>query len=275
MRNLIRLIVQYHPELLFLVLQLCCLGLLFRYSVMQRTIIFSSASDTIGQIYAWRGNVVSYFDLQEQNRILAAENARLRERVIDSDRQGPVANLWINGPDSSTYELVAAEIINSTYNRRLNYFTLNKGRDHGLETGMGVLASHGIVGVITHVSDHFSVVLPLINRKFTASVEIKDKGYFGLIQWPGRDHRFGAILDIATHARVESGDTVITRGATALFPRGVELGVIEEVERTEGQNYLEARVRFHADFSRLRHVYVLKSTLKVEQEALENRVEVE
>ena len=270
MRNLLQIAIKFYPEIMFLVLQFVCLNLVFKYNSFQQSVAISSASSFSGGWYEMRNSITGYFNLSKENIKLSEENARLRSLLLNKGVRIPEASMWIeNEKDSVTYELLPVEVINSSYNNQLNYFTLNKGTDFGLKKGMGVLGSNGIVGVVTSVSKHFSVVMPLINKGFKASVEVQGSGYYGFINWSGSNHRKAQVTDIAAHADISVGDTIMTRGATKLYPRGIQIGVVEEVNLKEGDNYLNLQVDLFIDYSKIRHVYVLKNIYVEEQERIE------
>ena len=62
---------------------------------------------------------------------------------------------------------------------------MNKGRKDGVEPDMGVVSERGVVGIVSTVSDHFSVVIPLLNPKFKLSCKVLGSSYFGTLAGTG------------------------------------------------------------------------------------------
>lgn len=138
---------------------------------------------------------------------------------------------------------------------------------------MGVVNKQGLVGVVKDVSEHFSTVLPIINLKFTASAELQRTGNFGLLRWDGKDFRYSYLNDVPRHADVQIGDTIMTRGSSAIYPRGINVGTVSDIEAKEGTNFHKIRVELFNDFSEIRYVYVVENLLKDEQREIEATTE--
>lgn len=77
----------------------------------------------------------------------------------------------------------------------------------------------------------------------------------GILAWghPGGFH----LRDIPATADVESGDRIVSSGLGGVFPPGIPLGRVTEVERLRGRVFLEAQVESEVDFSLLEEVYVV------------------
>ena len=85
------------------------------------------------------------------------------------------------------YKLVMAKVVSNTVNRKDNLITIDKGRADGIEADMGVTSGNGVVGVVYLVSEHYSIVMPLLNVKSRISCSIRKRGYFGYTSWNGGD----------------------------------------------------------------------------------------
>ncbi|MFN2422436.1 MAG: rod shape-determining protein MreC, partial [Cryomorphaceae bacterium] len=164
-------------------------------------------------------------------------------------------------------------IINSSINKQLNFLTIDKGRKDGLAPEMAVINPQGLVGVVKDVSEHFSTVIPVINLSFIASAELKRTGNFGLLKWDGKDHRYAMLNDVPGHADVIEGDTLVTRGSSGIYPSGVPVGIVNNVEQRAGSNFHQIRIELFNDFGSLRYVYVVENLLRSEQRLLEEKME--
>lgn len=234
----------------------------------------NSSNRLIGTIYKWKGNITEYIELQRVNDELSAENEELRNRLKSNFVNVNDHFVMINDTlRERKYRSKSAQVVNSSINKQLNYLTINKGRVEGLKPEMGVVNKRGLVGVVKDVSEHFSTVLPIINLKFTASAELQRTGYFGLLRWDGKDFRYAYLNDVPRHADVQVGDTIITRGSSAIYPRGINVGVVGAVEAKEGTNFHKIRVALFNDFSKIRYVYVVENLLKEEQRDIEATTE--
>jgi rod shape-determining protein MreC len=62
---------------------------------------------------------------------------------------------------------------------------------------------------------------------------------------------------LSRHSQAKAGHRVITSGAGGIFPAGIEIGRIAEVESVGQGLYMEARVKLAADLERLDLVWVI------------------
>jgi rod shape-determining protein MreC len=105
-------------------------------------------------------------------------------------------------------------------------------------------------------------------------VQVRRTGHFGLLYWNTNDPRTASVIDIAKHARVQVGDTVETRGGDRIFPAGVLVGVVTEVNVQPGSNYHEILIELAEDMTRSTFVYVVKDLQRAERDTLEQAHQV-
>jgi rod shape-determining protein MreC len=139
-----------------------------------------------------------------------------------------------------------------------NLLTIDKGSDDGVEVGMGVACGQGVVGVVHMTSSHYSIVIPVLNVKSSRiSCAIRNRGYFGVLRWDGKDAGVAYVEDIPRHARFKRGEWVETNGYSSIFPPGVLVGQIREVYNSRDGLSYRLKVRLSTDFGRLRDVLVI------------------
>jgi rod shape-determining protein MreC len=166
----------------------------------------------------------------------------------------------------SRFRLVPAKVVSNALEKTDNFITIDKGRADGVEKDMGVACGNGVVGVVYLTSDHYSVVIPVLNvTSSRISCAIRGRGYFGYLQWYGGDPTVAYVEDIPRHARFKKGDWVETSGYSAIFPQGVLVGKIEKIfNSVDGLSY-RLKVRLSTDFGCLRDVYVISDKSVEEQ----------
>ena len=269
MKEIIKLILKYHFTIIFILLEIVSFSLIIRHNEYQRAIFSESASTLFGNISSTITSIKDYFRLKEMNESLANENILLKERL---ETYEVLQDTFVHGTvvqDSiPVYEYIGAKQVNATYNRTKNYITLNQGRKNGLQKEMAVCTPEGIVGLIQDLSDHFAVVIPLINVDSRISAKIKKNNYYGSLQWDGNDYAYSYLNDIPYHVEVNAGDTIVTSGLSKIFPEGIVVGYVESVDK-ETANFLKIKVKLAVDFKRINHVYVILNNKKNEQTSLE------
>ncbi|MEM9051131.1 MAG: rod shape-determining protein MreC [Bacteroidota bacterium] len=274
MRNFVRFIVKYHIFFFFLALQFLCFFLIYSNNSFHQANFVNSSNRLIGTLFSWKSTLTEYIELQRVNDELALENQELRNQISESFEVVNDQFVMINDTLSERkFRYKSAQIVNSSINKQLNFITINKGSKEGLKPEMGVIGNDGLVGVVKEVSSHFSTVIPIVNRKFIASAELKRTGNFGLLKWDGEDYQYANLIDVPSHVQVLIGDTIVTRGASAIYPKGIVIGVISEVAENAGSNFHEITVKLNVDFNRLRYVDVIENLWKEEQRELETLTE--
>ena len=274
MRNLLEFLSKSGHWLLFVFLEVISLVLLFQYNSYQGSVWITSANAVTGRIYEWESAVEAFFSLTRINEGLTMRNFYL-ERQVDQ-----LSRLYTEATDDTTaaeryglklleqYELIPAKVVSNSLHREDNLITTNRGRADGVRTDMGVACGLGVVGVVYMVSEHYSIVMPVLNVNSRVSCTIRKRGYFGYLRWSGGDPTVAYVEDIPRHAHFKRGDWVETNGYSSIFPQGVPAGkIIQVYNSSDGLSY-RLKVRLATDFGNLRDVYVLSDKSIAERAGL-------
>jgi rod shape-determining protein MreC len=270
MRNLFLFIWKNHIFFLFLVLQSLAFYFIISNKNYHNTSFFNSSNLVTGNIFTVFDEVTGYFNLKQANELLAAENARLLSLSKDAFSNENMNETEVGNSDFiQQYTYLEAKVINNSINKRNNYITINKGSNHGIKPLMAIIAPDGVVGIVKSVSENYSSVLSLLNKNTMISGRLKNLGYLGSVHWNGGDPSVAEMYDIPKHAAIQVGDTIITSAASAIFPEGVLIGVIEQFQLKDGDNFYDITLRLSTDFGKLSYIYVVNNLRKEEQLMLE------
>ena len=276
MRNLLNFLLKYNYWFLFILLEVICFVLLFRFNNYQQSVYFTSANVVTGKGYEVSGSVSSYFhlksvneDLLDRNMLLEQQIANLenalRERQVDSVIVNSIRNL-----DNKDYQIFKAHVIRNSLNQADNYITLDKGSSSGIRPEMGVVDGNGVVGIVYKTSPNYSLVISVLNSKSSISCKIVGSEYFGYLKWEHGDSRYAYLKDLPRHAEFKLGDTVVTSGYSTVFPAGVMVGTVDDMsDSNDGLSYL-LKIKLATDFGKLGDVRVIARTGQMEQQELEN-----
>ena len=272
MRALIDLLVNNKHWLLFLLLEAVSLLFLFSYNGYQKSVYFTTANDVVGATYNVISSITSYAHLQEENQALEASNERLRKQVIEMRQRMETAQLDSTKRPASlpqAYNVVNAQVVNMTLHKANNLITINKGEADGIRPEMGVICSQGVVGIVYMTSQHYSIVMPLLNINSKISCRLRDSEYFGSLMWKRGTVNIAYATNIPRHAKVKIGDIVETNGFSDIFPSGLPIGKVQRTEDSDdGMSYL-LRIRLFANFATLRNVSVITNYHSSERRLLE------
>ncbi|MBR1630705.1 MAG: rod shape-determining protein MreC [Paludibacteraceae bacterium] len=277
MHKILQFFYKFRVMFLFILLEGISLVLLVRNNKYQQTVYLSSANDFTARMYEWSSSITDFFKLKSTNAQLAAENAQLLNQINDLENRLVMAEERANGienprlPSENQLDYIPAKVINNSTNHLKNYITINKGALDGIEPDMGVVSSSGAVGIIKNVSEHFAVIVPLLNPTLKLNCKLKTSNYSGPLVWDGTDARYSDMKDIARHVQVQVGDTIITSGLSSTFPEGIAVGTVKICELDDSDMFHKIKVELATNFSTLTYVQVIRNANKKEQQQLEQR----
>lgn len=205
-------------------------------------------------------------DVLEENKILKsrideiasleAENEELKKEIDDLKNELNIDKVL------SDYDYLNATVISRNTNVWYNTLTIDKGSHNGIEEGMVVINSTGLIGKITNVST-FSSDVRLItttdtNNKISVTITNGDKHLTGLIN--GYDNKTGYLVveGISNTDNVSIDDLVYTSGLGGVFPSGILIGKVENITTDVYDLAKIINVTPSADFNNINYVTVLK-----------------
>lgn len=281
MRNLFLFLIKHSPWLVFLFYALISLVLLLRFNPYHQSVYLSSANRMVGEIYAQTDNITGYFNLRDINYDLLERNGHLEMELLrlrsELKKAQGMKLLERTETDSAlyNYDFTIAHVVNNSFTSANNYITLDKGSKDSISTEMGVVDQNGIVGIVSVVSDNFSVAISLLNPKLRLSCKVKGTDYFGSLMWDGKDSRYVILEELPRHVKFAVGDTIVTSGYSSVFPEGVIVGTVREYMTRKDDNFYALKVELSTDFSQLSDVRIIrnqkqKEQLEIEKEARRN-----
>jgi rod shape-determining protein MreC len=231
-------------------------------SVFQKTAsgIGDFFSDTINSINELSELKTAYDQLQEKLTEFQEIERNMEELISENNSLRKQLGFSVNSP----YANIPAEVIGKDPGNTLNSIVINKGRAHGVERNMPVIALqdgyHGLVGKISEVGEYASIILPIFDSTSYVSSRLQKSRYEGLISGSGYSDSILKMNYVKKIAResVTYGDFVITSGMRSIYPKGIYIGRVTSFEGKEWDTSLVLEVEPIVDFTRLEYVLVLK-----------------
>lgn len=277
MRKLLDFLLEKKHWFLLILFEVISFTLIYRNNSYQRSVMINSANYASGYVLSVAGYVQSYLNLRTINRNLQEQNGQMEMQLLDLQEQIEVMQadtVTFKGAVSDSarifpFQFVIAEVVNNSISQLSNYITINKGRKDGIQPDMGVVSEQGVVGIVSNVSDHFSVIISLLNPKSKLSCKVLGNNSFGYLTWDGRDADYAILEELPRHAEFHKGDTIVTSGYSAIFPAGLIVGVVDNFYKERDDNFYALRVKLATPFSSLQHVRVIQNAYRNEQIELE------
>lgn len=254
----------------FIVLAFISLILTFNNLEFHRSKFINSANTITGGIFEKMTNTSEYFHLKEQNKILAEENNRLRNLLEKYNIEHLKDSTLVDSINfHQKFTFTPAKVINNNYSNPYNYLTINKGANDGIAKEMAVINSKGIIGITDNSKSKYTRIQSILNRNSKINARLKNSGYFGSLSWDGQDYNRVQLADLPRQTPLHIGDTIETGGKSAIFPEGIPIGYVSEINQGNTVNNYVIVTLFN-DMSNLSYVYVIKNWDKFEIQSLEN-----
>lgn len=271
MHNLLEFLTKYYHWFIFILLECISVSMIFSYNSYQNSSWVTSANVVSGKVYEVNSNVEQFFSLVKNNEKLTQRNLYLEQQVKMLSEQLTKQtgdSTFMNMAEVKMlehYNVMPAKVVSNSIADGNNLITIDKGEADGVHRDMGVASGTGVVGIVYQTTQHYSVVIPLLNERSNISCKIDGRGYFGSLKWLGKDSRYAFLDDIPRHAHFKLYDKVVTSGYSSVFPEGVQVGRILHVYNSpDGVSY-RCMVELSTDFSRLRDVCVIDDKMMNER----------
>lgn len=229
----------------------------FAFSIHSIQSVFGFISGGISSVW---NNYIDLVHVKMEHQILIDENKRLRneslglkEKAIAADRLMELLNLK---DTLNQDEYIIANIIAKDPSNWSSVVVINKGSEDGLMPNMGVITADGVVGRIVKTTPGYSRVLLLSDRNSAIAGLIQRTRDEGIAS--GRAGSALRLKYIMITSDVRKGDLVLTSGTDGVFPAGIVIGSISNVESPKNAMFHSIELLPSVNLLKVREVMVLK-----------------
>ena len=216
----------------------------------------------VGLLEAWDGYVAlrgshrRAAGLLKENQGLQLQLQQLHHEATENDRLRKLLAIAEAAPVRS---YTGARVIGVRAEPSgLQLVTIDKGSDDGLSRGMPVITGQGVLGRIHSTGGGSADVLLAIDRNSSIAVRVERTRARANVRGLGNPSR--ARLDHAIRSEdVIEGDLLVTSGTDAIFPAGLPVGRVTQLQRAAHGLFLEGSVIPMVDSTRAEEVLVITS----------------
>lgn len=203
-------------------------------------------------------------DVMDRNEQLEAENAELRQQMVDYDRikaendaYKALARIQDTNSEAS---YVSAFVIGRDPLDEFGGFTLDQGSTDGVAVNDAIISDRGyLLGVVVEVDATSCKVMTILHPSFNAAGVISRTRENGIItgsaDYAADSQCVLTNLDRTTEAR--KGDQVITTGLGGVFPANLLVGTVQEVVPEQSGKSSSAVILPGADPRTVKHVFIV------------------
>lgn len=198
-------------------------------------------------------------DLTEEVDKLRYENKILEQGKTELER---LRNLYALDKKYPSYPKIGASIISKDPGNWYDGFTIDKGTNDGLKINMVVMAGNGLVGHIFQVGPGFAKVKTIIDDSSRVSAKIFRTSDTCIVEGEKEYAGYCKVEFIDESANIIVGDEIVTSHLSDVYPPGILIGTIKEINENPNQLNKSAVIEPAVDFKHLEEVLVINQVWK-------------
>ncbi len=210
----------------------------------------------IGNFFA---GAVHYGSVQSENAKLRATIGELRARAAEKGfESGQLRQLMAleNLPFLQSLPTVTAQTQDENASNFTQTISIDKGRSDGVDVGMPVVGSGGLIGQVIQSFHHTAVVRLITDGESKVGVTF-GQGANALVDGQGPGNDLTADL-VPPHTPLHKGEVMYTSGLQAAsFPMGIPVAAVQTFHTSPGASQVSITVSPQADLSRVAYVDVV------------------
>ena len=203
-------------------------------------------------------------EVMEQNEQLEAENAELRQQMVDYDRikaendaYKALANIQKKN-SNATY--VSGFVIGRDPLDEFGGFTLDKGTADGVAVNNAVISDRGyLLGMVVEADPTSCKVMTILHPSFNAAGVVSRTRENGILNG-NTTYAAGGLCTLTNLERsteTRAGDQIITTGLGGVFPANLLVGTVQEVVPEQSGKSSSAVILPGADPRTVKHVFIV------------------
>lgn len=203
-------------------------------------------------------------DVMDRNEQLEAENAELRQQMVDYDRikaendaYKALARIQDTNSEAS---YVSAFVIGRDPLDEFGGFTLDQGSTDGVAVNDAIISDRGyLLGVVVEVEATSCKVMTILHPNFNAAGVVSRTRDNGIITGSSDYAADGlcVLTNLNRNTLTQKSDQVITTGLGGVFPADVLVGVVREVVPEVSGKSSIAVIEPGADPRTVRHAFII------------------
>ena len=201
-------------------------------------------------------------ELLQQIDALRRENQQLKEQQIQTAaiaRENDQLRGQLNWQRQAPWKLKLANVVMRDPANWWRTVQIDLGSRDGMQTNLPVLTADGLIGRVASVSFVSSLVVLIGDPNCRVSALVDNATHdMGVLTDAGPlDTSLIQLSYLASSANLKPGQSVFTSGLGGIFPKGLPIGKVVDVQSVEYGLATRARVKLNANLGALERVWVL------------------
>jgi rod shape-determining protein MreC len=249
-------------------LALLVLDARFRYAEGMRSLLamvaypIQRAATAPVDFAQWLGGyMVRQARLVEENEALRAKSLALSrdaQRYQAAEAESAQLRRLIGAAERVEVRSITAEILYANRDPYAHKVFIDRGAQHGVRAGSPVADEAGVVGQVTRVHPLLAEVTLLNDADQAIPVQVVRNG-LRAVAFGGGTSGMLELRFMAANAEIQNGDRLVTSGIDGIYPPGLPVATVVQIERDEEHSFARFICKPAAGVDRGRFVLVLSS----------------
>lgn len=194
-------------------------------------------SDFFGAIIKAKNLKTEVEELKLKNQELLTQIANLGELTKENKNLREALSLELQ----KEFKLSLAQIIGKDISQ--DFILIDKGSEDGISKGLPVITQQkALVGKISEVYNKFAKIELCSNKEssFDGKIQKEETDISGIVKGKGN---FKILFDFVPREKeISNGDIVLTSALGGVFPKGLLVGRIKEVKKSDVEPFQQAEI---------------------------------
>jgi rod shape-determining protein MreC len=182
-----------------------------------------------------------------------AENHRMKEMSLANERFRKLFEFR----DAMQASMIAAEVIGRDPSSWFRSITVNKGERQGVYRGAAVVLPEGIVGQVVKTAPDYAIVLLITDYNSAVDGIVQRTRAKAIVE--GKEDNRCELKYLLRTEDVAVGDVFITSGLGGIFPKGLPVGEVRQVDKKNHGVFQYAELVPSVDLTKLEEVFIMCS----------------
>jgi rod shape-determining protein MreC len=206
--------------------------------------------------------VVNFKSVKEEYAAMEEKNSELEQKAADYDAlkkdYDQLKAMLDYKVRNDQFEYKGANIINR--NDILNTFTIDRGGNDGVQKGTTVITHEGLVGLISEVYPTSSIVQNYGNENISVAAMVENSvKNDGIVK--GLKSKNNKLIvkmsSLPIDSTIKAGDVITTSDNEFVYPKGIKIGTVLEVQEDKVNIMKIALVQPFVDLDKLDKLFII------------------
>lgn len=201
------------------------------------------------------------YELDNKLMELERENSKLKSLENENERLRNMLEFKDKNPG---FNLLAGKVISKDTSNYYSTFLIDKGKKDGVQTNMPIVGSKGLIGYVVETSNTFSKVQTIIEGGSSVGCVVSRTGATAVTEGSTILLKDGLMrmIYVSKEMNLVEGDIIETSGLGQIYPEGIAIGRIKEIEMDNITKSQYAIIKPVEDFEFIREIFVITNYSK-------------